>query len=310
MRAITITLCASALALGCKNDTAKNTGPEPKPDPVAARPDPAPAPTPAATPAKPAPAPTPTKPAPKPETVLEAQLEALKQWADDDGPMQATFAKSAIVLFPNGEEPVSEGSVGSQAAILNPGTTLKSATYDHFKSGSHDNVMWFSADLHVTTREGSHTKTRTIRAIELLDGAEDWKVVVAAFTNVGKLAESGSSPIANATPADVLTKLLVAPDALAAALAPDAVVLGTDPGERGEGDGAKKLLATWHKLQLTIDAAQKTREIHTASYGYAMANVVLKPAKGDEGAMNAFVLAIPAPGGAWSVVAASYGATF
>ena len=143
--------------------------------------------------------------------------------------MQATFAKSAIVLFPNGEEPVTEGSVGAQAALLNPGTTFKAATYDHFTSGRHADLTWFSADLHITFREGSRTQKRTIRAIELLDGSADWKVVVAAFTNVGKLAETGSSPIANATPADVLTRLLVAPDALAAALAPEAVVLGTDP---------------------------------------------------------------------------------
>lgn len=300
----TICLCVLATLSACKK--AATEAPADKP----AAPAPAPAPTPTPTPA-PTPTPPPTaRPAPKPEDVLDAQLEAVKHWSDD-APMQATFAPSAIALFTNGEHPVSEGSIASRLALLTPQSTVEAASYDHVVSGTGVNVVWFSADLHVAVREDGKLQKRTIRAVELLDAAADWKVVVASFTNVDKLAEVGSSPIKDATPPDVLTKLLVDPAGLAAALQPTGVVLGSDPRERAKGEDAKKLLASWQKLTLTIDDSQKVREVHTATYGYAMANVQLVSAKGkDPMAMNAFVLAVPGTGGAWQVVAAAYGATF
>jgi len=302
-------LCTIALVslVACKAEADRTTGSE-------APPAKTPAPVPSKAPPPPPPAPSPpasVKPAPNVEDVLKAQLEAVKNWSDGDR-MNATFAPSAIVLFANGEHPVSEGSVASRLALLTPQSSVQAATFDHVTSGHNANVAWFSADLHFTVREGSKTAKRTIRAIELLDRAADWKVVVASFTNVDKLSEIGSSPIKDATPPDALTKLLVASDALAAALDPNAVVLGSDLAERGEGAAnAKRLLGTWQKLKLTLDLDQKTREVHTATYGYAMANVQLTPSKGgSELAMNAFVLALPGANGSWSVVAAAYGATF
>jgi hypothetical protein len=265
------------------------------------------------------PAPQPAKvvtPSPRGKAILQAQLDAVKHWSDSSA-MDATFARSAIVLLPNGERQAAGGNVATAIAFLNPHATVKDATFDHFTSGGNASVEWFTADLHVTVTSSEPgqraiTEKHTVRAIELLDGAADWKVAVAAFTNVAKLHAIGACPIADATPPDGLVNLLVAPDALATALAPGAVVLGTDPAERGEGAAAKTLVGTWKKLKLSLDTEQKAREVHTATYGYGMTNVKLAPAKagGYPQAMSAFVLALPGPSNTWSVVAASYGATF
>jgi hypothetical protein len=217
-----------------------------------------------------------------------------QHWSDA-GPMRATFAKDAVVLLPNGEQPAADADVASAIAFLNPHADVKAASFDHFTAGGNASMAWFAAELHFTVASsepgyGVATEKHVVRAIELLDGAAGWKVAVAAFTNVGKLQESGSSEIADATDANAL-------------------VFGTDPDERGVGAGAKKLVGGWNKLQLALDTAQKAREVHTARYGYAMTNVTLGQ-PGKTKAMNAFVLALPGAAGAWTVIAASYGATF
>jgi hypothetical protein len=247
--------------------------------------------------------------------ILKAQLAAL---ANDDA-FVATFAKQATVLTPLGctEVHASNANVASAIGFLNPHATVKSADFDHFSAGGNAQVAWFAADLHITI--SSHepgspaaTDSHTVRAIELLDGAGDWKVAVAAFTNVAALATYGTSTIKDPTDAGPLTKLLLAPDALAGALTGGAVVYGSDLNERGIGaSDAKALLAKWQKLAITIDPKSKVREVRTATYGYAMTNVriVTKPG-GDAFKLNAFVLAIPGANDTWSVIGASYGALF
>ena len=151
-----------------------------------------------------------------------------------------------------------------------------------------------------------------VRAIELLDGAADWKVAVASFTNVAPLYTFGTSSIKNPTEPGPLANLLVSPRALADALGDGAVVCGTDPSERGIGAAdASALLGKWKKLAISLDPKSKLREVRTATFGYALANVriVAKPG-GDAYKLNAFVLALPHQDGAWSVVAAGYGALF
>jgi len=245
------------------------------------------------------------------KAILDAQIAAVKKWSDS-GPMTATFAKGAFVLLPTGEESASDGGIAAAIAFLDPHATLKDASYDHLTAAGNASVSWFTADLHFTVTSSGSTEKHTVRTIELLDGAAGWKVAVAAFTNVDKLAPNGSCNITHATDPGPLVNLLVAPASLAAALDAKAVVLGTDPGERGSGPDAKKLVDGWKKLQLTLDTAQKAREVHTPTYGYGMTNVKLAPSKagGHAMAMSAFVLALPGANGTWSVVAASYGATF
>ena len=247
--------------------------------------------------------------------VLKAQLAAL---ANDDA-FIATFAKQATVLTPLGSDEVHAPNAGVAAkiAFLNPHAELKSATFDHFTAGGNAQVSWFAAELHMTI--ASHepgspaaTEQHVVRAIELLDSAADWKVAVASFTNVAPLYTFGTSSIKDPTEPGPLSKLLISPDALASALADDAVVFGTDPDERGIGTaGAKALLGKWKKLTISIDPKSKVREVRTATFGYAMTNVrILAKPGGGAYKLNAFVLALPREGGTWSAVGAAYGALF
>jgi hypothetical protein len=247
--------------------------------------------------------------------VLKVQLAAL---ANEEA-FIATFAKQATVLTPLGSNEVHTPNAGVTAAIgfLNPHAELKSATFDHFTSGGNAQVAWFAAELHLTIAShepgsSAATEKHTVRAIELLDASADWKVVVASFTNVAQLYAFGTSSIKDPTDAGPLTSLLLSPETLASALGDGAVVFGTDSGERGIGAAdAKALLDKWKKLTITLDPKSKVREVRTATYGYAMTNVriVMKPG-GEAYKLNAFVLALPGAGGAWSVVGASYGALF
>lgn len=245
--------------------------------------------------------------------VLKAQLAALA----DEQAFMATFAATATVLTPYGSSEVHASDVGAAAAIaqLNPHAEVKSATFDHFMSGSAGQLSWFAADLHITVvshepENPPSTTSSTVRAIELLDGAVGWKVTVAAFTSVGKLHTSGTSSISQPTDPGPLANLLLSPDALAGALGDGAVVYGTDVAERGLRTGdARALLGRWKKLTISLDESPKVHEVRGATYGYAMANVrVATKLGGPNYRLNAFVLALPTPAGKWSVVGASFGA--
>jgi len=274
--------------------------------------------TPSAAPTKAAAPPT-TSPASSPDArgrgILKAQLAALA----NDAAFIATFAPQATVLTPLGSNEVHAPNAGVAAAIafMNPHAEIKSATFDHFTSGGNAKVAWFAAELQLTIdshEPGSPAATakHTVRAIELLDGAADWKVAVAAFTNVAQLYTFGTSPIKDPTAPGPLASFLLSPESLAGALSEGAVVFGTDPAERAIGTpAAKALLGRWKKLAITFDPKSKVHEVRTATYGYAMTNVRIVTKPGGEGyKANAFVLALPGAGNAWSVVGASYGALF
>jgi hypothetical protein len=262
-------------------------------------------------------APAGSQPTDSPETrgraVLTAQLAALA----DNSAFANTFAPKATVLTPTGSGEVHESDAQAAWGVagMNPHAQIKSATFDHFTSGSAGNVAWFAADLHITVvshepQSPPATDNNTIRAIEVLDGAAGWKVTVAAFTRVGKMHKIATSTINDRNDAGPLTNLLLSPAAIADALGDAAVVYGTDAGERALGakDG-KALLARWSKLGITLDSPPAVHEVRGAAYGYTMANVnvTTKPG-GPAYSLNAFLLAVPAAGGKWSVVGASYSA--
>lgn len=272
----------------------------------------------AAPPSAPAPSKAPaTAPNSSPDArgraVLKAQLAAL----GDNEAFAATFAAQATVLTSSGSNEVHAFDSHAASAIgsLNPHAEVKSATFDHFVSGSSGQVAWFAADLHitVTSREPENTPTTdstTVRAIELLDGAAGWKVTVAAFTRVDGMNKSGACNIRDTTDAGPLTSLLTSPASIAGALSEGAVVYGTDPNERGIGArDALALLAKWRGLVVTLDDPPKVHEVRSATYGYVMGkvHVVTKPG-GPSYSLNAFLLALPASNGKWSVIGASYGA--
>ena len=52
----------------------------------------------------------------------------------------------------------------------------------------------------------------------------------------------------------------------------------------------------------------KVREVRTAVWGYAMADVNIPKPGGAPFRMSAFLIAVPGPNNAWSVVAVRYGA--
>jgi hypothetical protein len=297
-----VVIMAGVIALGCTASADKAPTPTKAAAPTASKP------TPAAQGA--------LSPDARGRAVLNAQLAAL---ANDDAFLE-TFAKQATVLTPLGSTEVHapNARVAGAIAFLNPHAEVKSATFDHFTAGGNAHVAWFSAELHLTL--SSHepggpaaSETHTVRAIELLDAAADWKVAVAAFTNVAPLNTFGTSTIKDPTDAGPLTSLLLSPPALTGALGEGAVVFGTDPGERAIGAAdATALLAKWKKLTITLDPKSKVREVHAAAYGYAVTNVRIATKPGGEMyKLSAFVLALPgAKPDSWSVVGVSYGALF
>lgn len=248
--------------------------------------------------------------------LIERQLKALPE---DHAALAATFARDAGVFLPNGSAEVHnpELDLASQLAFTHPHTELKRAKLTSLVAGGNASMVWLAADLEIVVAsyepgEQAATQRHAVRAVELLDAASDWKVVAASFTEVHALQQRRAThgPIPSATPPGPLVKLLTSPDALASALASDPViVLGTDKGERAVGQSAAKaLLGKWRKLPLELEQTSKVREVHTKAWGYAMAEVNI-PKPGDYPfRMSAFVIAVPAPSGAWSVVAVSYGA--
>ncbi len=115
----------------------------------------------------------------------------------------------------------------------------------------------------------------------------------------GELGEV--DPLATTTDAGPLSKLLIDPGAIAKTLydEPSIVVLGTEMSERAVGPAAaKKLLGSWAKLALSIDG--KPREVRSATWGYAAANVAWM-VKGKTTKMRATLYALQIDG-AWKVV--------
>ncbi len=261
----------------------------------------------------------PAKSSPTPEerakSLLEKQMKALPS---DNAALLATFAKDAVVMLPRVAAKIEPDlELGGQIAGMNPHAEMKGVKLSQLVAGGTAGMAWLAAELEITVAsaepgEKPSTAAHTVRAVELLDAASDWKVVAASFTEVRSLERLRESigPIPSPTPAGPLVKLLAAPAELAAALSADPVVVfGTDKAEQAIGQAAAKaLLAKWRKLPLAIEEADKVREVRAASWGFAMADVNISKPGGSPYRMSGFLVAVPGPNGSWSVVAASYGA--
>ncbi|HEX7940555.1 MAG TPA: hypothetical protein VF488_02055, partial [Gemmatimonadaceae bacterium] len=220
----------------------------------------------------------PVKSSPTPEERAKALLEKqMKALPSDNAALLATFAKDAVVMLPwiaAKIEPDLE--LGGQIAGMNPHAERKGVKLGQLVAGGTASMAWLAAELEITVAsaepgEKPSTATHTVRAVELLDAASDWKVVAASFTEVRSLKRLRESlgPVPAPTPVGPLVKLLAAPDELAASLSADPVVVfGTDKAERAVGQAAAKaLLAKWRKLPLAIEEGDKVREVRTASWG-------------------------------------------
>ena len=246
------------------------------------------------------------------KAVLKAQLAAM---ADEEA-LVATFARQATVLTPSRSSEVHEENWwgGATIAELNPHAEIVSRSFDHFVAGGNSEVVWFGADLHFTVvshepQEEASTAKFTVRVIELLDGAAEWKPAVAAFTRVDTWSTYGKVDVVDATEVGPLASLMTSPSALGAALGDGAIVYGNDPNERAMGlaDG-RALTRRWQKLPIAFTTPPKVHEVHAATYGYATGAVTVTPKPGGPVyKLSAFVLALPRIDGTWSVIGASYG---
>jgi hypothetical protein len=247
--------------------------------------------------------------------LLDRQLKALR---GDDAALISTFVKDAVVMLPRVAAKIDpELEIVTQIADLNPHAEVTDTKVKAFVAGGDAAMAWLAAEIEigVVSHEPQNpvsTERHTVRAIELLDAEAGWQVVAAAFTQVRPLERLKESlgPIPSATTLGPLVKTLALPDALASTLASDPVVVfGTDANERAIGHrAAKALLGKWSKLPLAIEEADKVREVKTTAWAYAMADVNIAKAGGAPYRMSAFLVAIPAAGGTWQVVAVSYGA--
>ncbi len=239
--------------------------------------------------------------------ILERQLGMLPMLHDE---LAATFRSDALVLAPDPREAKdTSNELGTAIPRLFGQKTFKHAKFTTLNAGARPGMMWSGSVIEIGyTREEGTLLTRTLRSVELLD-ASTGKVAAATFGEIEKLhmaLDVGELP--KSTDPGPLTKLLVSPTAVAAALAddPNVVVFGTDPAEQAFGpEAAKKLLATWANLKLTLDK-DKSYEVRTDAWGYAVANINMPSKEADSPyRMSALVIAVP-DGAAWKVVALHY----
>jgi len=267
-------------------------------------------------PPKSAPATATMSPEKRARALVEKQLKALP---DGNAALVADFTKDAVVMLSYIGSRVDDPDLELATAIagMHPHAEMKGAKLASLIAGGNASMVWLAAELEITVLsaepgEAPSTDVRTVRALELLDAASDWKIVAASFVEVRGLSQQRSSlgPIPSATPAGPLVPLLATPDKLAAAFGGDpAVLYGSDKAERAIGaNAAKALLGKWRKLPLAIEENDKVREVRTTNWGYALADVNIAKAGGPPYRMSAFLIAVPVANGAWSVVAASYGA--
>lgn len=244
-------------------------------------------------------------------TVLNAQVASLRS---GDAALVDSFAADAVVLVPDARAAHGE-TTGLRDAIarLNPHDTLKDVKVARLVAGGNASAVWWSAELQVsvTAQEPGSTARATettLRVTELATADAHWKVVAAAFAPVAKpenRADPDELDAASTTAPGPLTPLLADPAKLDAALAPHAVVFGTDKPEAAWDVAAgHALLKGWGKLALSTNG--KPRELHGKDWGFAIVDVDWKqPKEKSPARMAALAIATPA-GAGWQIVAVQY----
>ena len=172
----------------------------------------------------------PAKPSPTPEERAKLLLgKQMKALPGDNAALLATFAKVAVVMLPSVAAKIEPDlELGGQIAGMNPHSEMKGVKLGQLVAGGTAGMAWLAAELEITVvsaepGEKPSSATHTVRAVELLDAASDWKVVAASFTEVRSLERLRESlgPIPSPTSAGPLVKLLAAPDEIAASLSAD-----------------------------------------------------------------------------------------
>ena len=182
---------------------------------------------------------------------------------------------------------------------LVPGA-IKNARIIAYHADTAGEARWLAAEIEITMEGAAHT----YRTTQLVDGTGH--VIVASFAPLKPLARAATAPvIPQPTEAGPLAAFLTAPSSAATALDEYSFVFGTDANERGGDETeAKKLLDSWSKLSLHLDPA--VREVRTAKYGYALANVSLAKPGGAPYRMTALVIGHLAADNTWKLAALHY----
>lgn len=234
--------------------------------------------------------------------ILQRQLDATK--ANDDS-IQKLFTADAVV-FTHGKSTTANAVTHFGLADSGPdGVQTDKATIAKVLAGGNADAVWFYAEVATEMTGGDGETTATTRVVEVASAAAQWRVVAASFGEAAELAPLGDNvEVDKATAADgPLAKLLGAPAAVGAQLAQDAIVVGPRTVARG-GDAASAL-ASWKLAPLRV--FQRAREVRTATWGFAQANLDHPTDKGIE-RIAATLVAVPAANGQWQVVLAQYAA--
>lgn len=146
----------------------------------------------------------------------------------------------------------------------------------------------------------------TTRVVELIAAAEGWRAVAGSFTHAREPQPAGdNTEVPGATAADgPLGRLAAQPGALATRLGPRAIVVGPTRSQLASGPGARDALAAW-KLE-PLSRYQRAREIRTPAWGFVQAHLDRPAPDQLVERLSVQLFAVPAGGGAWSVVLAQY----
>jgi hypothetical protein len=238
----------------------------------------------------------------KARTFLQHQIDAAR---GDGKALVASFTSDAVILVEghaSDADGVSSWGIGDAGP---DGGAIASASITKLLASGTADAVWFYAE--VTTRPKGPGTPAVTRVAELLVASEQWHAVAASFGMASALQVSDSNlEIPNPTGADSpLAKLLGAPSALGAALAPNAIVIGPTAAQLKQGAGAKDALAGW-KLE-PIALYKRAREIHKPTWGFVQAyydHAIAKSTDVARGLAQAF--ALPKPDGSWNIVLVQY----
>jgi len=233
---------------------------------------------------------------------LQHQIDAAR---GDGKALVASFTSDAVILI-EGHASDADGVSAWGIGDAGPdGGDIAAASITKLLASGTADAVWFYAE--VIIRPKGPGAPAVTRVAELLVASEQWHAVAASFGMASALDVSDSNlEIPNATGDDgPLAKLLSAPSALGAALAPNAIVIGPTAAQLKQGAGAKDALAGW-KLE-PIALYKRAREIHTPTWGFVQAyydHATGKPTDVARGLAQAF--ALPKPDGSWNIVLVQY----
>lgn len=209
-------------------------------------------------------------PAVRARALLVRQVELVK--AGNSAELRAMFEPDAVILAP---DPAAMSDSLDLAARFASTPKPADLALGDVVFGNVAGAIWIEADL-------TYGGGKTTRVVELLDGAQGWKIATASIATPKKLTASSGDPVAMPSPTDpgALSRLLGVPSELSASFlesdpedgdAPTIFAVGWESSDRGIGYGdAKALVYNLGKKRMTVDPRMKPHEVKTAGWSYAL----------------------------------------